>query len=53
MRLRDIPGSCDYFPPEHYQGGVTMSGDVWSLGLIFVEMVLRKSIRELLNLATI
>lgn len=53
LRLRDIPGSCDYFAPEHYQGGVTMSGDIWSLGLIFMEMVLRKSIRELLNLSNI
>lgn len=53
LRLREIQGTYDYFPPEHYQGGVTMSGDIWSLGLIFLEILMRKSIRELLNLSNI
>lgn len=47
LRLRDTPGAYHYFAPEYWEGGLCLASDVWSLGLIYLEMYHRKGMREL------
>lgn len=47
LRLRPIEGTCDYLSPEFHQGVISMAGDVWSLGVIFLEMFHCRRLREL------
>lgn len=50
LRLRDTPGTYDYFSPEHFSSLLSPASDIWSLGVIFLEMFHRKKVRELQQL---
>jgi serine/threonine protein kinase len=45
LRLRDIEDTFDYFPPEHFSGLLSPASDIWSLGIIFLEMIHGKRLR--------
>jgi serine/threonine protein kinase len=47
LRLRDVPGAYDYYPREFFNDEMSNASDVWSLGIIFLEMYYGHSIRFL------
>lgn len=36
-------GSCQYMPPEHAEGVKTAAGDIWSLGILAIVLLTRRS----------
>lgn len=50
IRLRDTDAAFDYFAPEYFSGIVSFASDIWSLGIIFLEMFYGRRIRELQEL---
>jgi len=50
VRLRDTDNTYDYFAPEYFSGVVSFASDIWSLGIIFVEMFYGRRMRELQEL---
>lgn len=47
LRLRELEGTYDYFAPELHLGEATSACDIWSLGVIFLEMFHERRIRSL------
>lgn len=50
LRQRNIEGTYDYFPPEHFSAILSPASDIWALGIIFLEMFHGKRLRLLQQL---
>lgn len=46
FKLRLLPGGYDYHAPETQMGVFSFSSDIWSLGVIFLEMLIGRRMRE-------